>query len=49
MDEKSAAKLHYTKTVSGKAVVQSIAFRVVSSGIELSSGINILAGVAPFP
>jgi len=29
-DEKSAAKFHYIKTVSGKAVAQSIAFRVVS-------------------
>ena len=30
MDEKSAAKFHYIKTVSGIFVVQSIAFRVVS-------------------
>jgi len=29
-DEKSAAKFHYIKTVSGNVVVQSIAFRVVS-------------------
>jgi len=29
-DEKSAAKFHYVKTVSGKVVAQSIAFRVVS-------------------
>ena len=29
-DEKSAAKFHYIKSVSGKVVVQSIAFRVVS-------------------
>jgi len=29
-DEKSAAKFHYIQTVSGKVVVQSIAFRVVS-------------------
>jgi len=29
-DEKSAAKFHYIKTVSGKVVVQSTAFRVVS-------------------
>ena len=29
-DEKSAAKFHYIKTVSGTVVVQSIAFRVVS-------------------
>jgi len=28
--EKSAAKFHYIKTVSGKVVGQSIAFRVVS-------------------
>jgi len=29
-DEKSAAKFHYIKTVSGNVVAQSIAFRVVS-------------------
>ena len=29
-DEKSAAKFHYIKTVSGKFVAQSIAFRVLS-------------------
>jgi len=29
-NEKSAAKFHYIKTVSGKVVAQSIAFRVVS-------------------
>ena len=29
-DEKSAAKFHYIKTVSGKVVAQSMAFRVVS-------------------
>ena len=29
-DETSAAKFHYIKTVSGKVVAQSIAFRVVS-------------------
>ena len=29
-DEKSAAKFHYKKTLSGKVVAQSIAFRVVS-------------------
>jgi len=29
-DEKSAAKFHYIKTVNGKIVAQSIAFRVVS-------------------
>ena len=29
-DEKSAAKFHYIKSVSGKVVGQSIAFRVVS-------------------
>jgi len=28
-DEKSAAKFHYIKTVSGEVVAQSIAFRVV--------------------
>ena len=38
-DEKSAAKFHYTKTVSSKVVVQSIAFRVVSIYWQ---------GVAPF-
>jgi len=29
-DEKSAAKFHYIITVSGKVVVQSIVFRVIS-------------------
>ena len=29
-DETSAAKVHYKKTLSGKVVAQSIAFRVVS-------------------
>jgi len=29
-DEKSAAKVHYIKTVSSEVVAQSIAFRVVS-------------------
>ena len=29
-DDKSAAKFHYIKTVSGKVVEHSIAFRVVS-------------------
>jgi len=29
-DEKSAAKFRYIKTISGKVVAQSIAFRVVS-------------------
>ena len=29
-DEKSAAKFHYIKTVSGEVVAQSIAFRVES-------------------
>jgi len=29
-DEKSAVKFHYIKTVSGKVVAQSVAFRVVS-------------------
>ena len=38
-DEKSAAKFHYIKTVSGKVVEHSIAFRVVS----------ILAGGRPLP
>ena len=37
-DEKSAAKFHYIKTVSGKVVAHSIDFRVVS---------NILAGGRP--
>jgi len=37
--EKSAAKFHYTKTVSGKVVEHSIAFRVVSK--------NILVGGRP--
>jgi len=31
-DEKSAAKFHYIKTVSGKVVAYSIAFRVVLAG-----------------
>ena len=30
-DEKSAAQFHYIKTVSGKVVAHSIAFRVVST------------------
>ena len=38
-DEKSAEKFHYIKTVSGKVVAQSIAFRVVSIYWQ---------GVAPF-
>jgi len=38
-DEKSAAKFHYIKTVSGKVVAQSIAFRLVSIYWQ---------GVAPF-
>ena len=29
-DEKSAAKFHYIKTISGKVAAQSIAFRAVS-------------------
>jgi len=39
-DEKSAAKFHYIKTVSGKVVAQSIAFWVVSIYWQ---------SVAPFP
>jgi len=39
-DEKSAAKFHDIKTVSGRAVAQSIAFRVVSIYWQ---------GLAPFP
>jgi len=39
-DEKSAAKFRYIKTVSGKVVALSIAFRVVSIYRQ---------GVAPFP
>ena len=39
-DEKSAAKFHYIKTVSGKVVAHSIAFRVVS---------NIFAVGRPLP
>jgi len=38
--EKSAAKFHYIKTVTGKVVAQSIAFRVVSIYWQ---------GIAPFP
>jgi len=45
MDDKSAAKFHYVKTVSGKTVsgkvvAQSIAFEVVSIYWQ---------GVVPFP
>jgi len=29
-DEKSAAKFHYIKNISGKIVAQSVAFRMVS-------------------
>jgi len=39
-DEKSAANFHYIKTVSGKVLAQSIAFRVVSIYWQ---------GVAPYP
>jgi len=39
-EKKSAAKFHYIKTLSGKVVAQSIAFRVVSKYWQ---------GVAPFP
>jgi len=39
-DDKSAAKFHYIKTVSGKVAAQSIAFQVVSV---------YWLGVAPFP
>jgi len=39
-DEESAEKFHYTKTVSGKVVAQSIAFRMASIYWH---------GVAPFP
>jgi len=39
-DEKSAAKFHYIKTVSGKVVAQSIC---------VSSGIGILAGGSSIP
>ena len=34
-DEKSAAKFHYIKNVSGKVVEQSIAFRVGDRGTAL--------------
>ena len=40
-DEKSAAKFHYIKTVSGKVVEHSVAFRVVYC--------NILVGGRPLP
>jgi len=40
-DEKSAAKFHYIKTVSGKVVAQSTAF--------LYSDIKILAGGSSVP
>ena len=39
-DEKSAAKFHYIKSLSGNVVAQLIAFRVVSIYWQ---------GVAPFP
>jgi len=39
-DENSAAKFRYIKTLSGKVVAQSIAYRVVSIYWQ---------GVAPFP
>ena len=38
--KKSAAKFYYIKTVSGRVVAQSIAFRVVSVYLQV---------VAPFP
>ena len=44
-DEKSAAKFHYIKTVSGKVVEHSIAFRVVS--ICLSGGLPLHPEILP--
>jgi len=51
-DQKSAAKFHYIKTVSGKVVAQSIAFRVVTTrkAIDYATTlINILAGGSSVP
>ena len=52
-DEKSATKFHYIKTVSGKVVAQSIAFRVVSIYYILAAGrplpSEILAETDPPP
>jgi len=41
-DEKSAAKFHYIKTVSGIVVAQSIAFRVVSIYLAGSSSVPLI-------
>ena len=49
-DEKSAAEFHYVKTVSGKVVAQSIAFRVVSiywQGMTLSPEILAPSDLPP--
>jgi len=40
-DEKSAAKFHYVKTVSGIVVAQSIVFRVVSIGLYWQVGSSV--------
>ena len=42
-DEKSAAKFHYIKTVSGNVVPQSIAFRVVSIYWQGSSSVPLIS------
>ena len=39
--KKSTAKFHYIKTVSGKVVAQSIAFRVVSIFFPLKSWLHV--------
>jgi len=49
-DEKSAAKFHYIKTVSGKVVAQAIAFRVESiywQGDDTSPLKSWLQGIYP--
>jgi len=42
-DEKSAAKFHYIKTVRGKVVAQSIAFRVVSIYWQGGSSVPLIS------
>ena len=43
-DEKSAAKFHYVKTLSGKVVAHSVAFRVVSTYWQGDDRINFKLG-----
>ena len=42
-DEKSAVKFHYIKTLSGKVVAQSIAFRVVSIILAGDSSVPLIS------